>query len=109
MALTNDTITPFTYHSIQVFLVIYAFSIVFGRLYCAMHSFTDCAAGVTVGTAIWAAQLRWGDAFDAWVSANGWAGKRFNFVLDILLICIFSPNRCPFDWSILGTSSCRAC
>jgi len=37
-----------------------------------MHSFTDCAAGVAVGTAIWAAQMQWGIAFDAWVTQNSW-------------------------------------
>ncbi|KAL5637770.1 hypothetical protein ACGC1H_002136 [Rhizoctonia solani] len=71
--LANHVITPLVYHIIQVLLVIYAFSIVFGRLYCAMHSFTDCAAGVAVGTAIWAVQLQWGDAFDLWISSNGWS------------------------------------
>jgi hypothetical protein len=29
------------------------FSIVFGRLYTAMHSFTDCATGVVMGAGIW--------------------------------------------------------
>ncbi|KAF8605669.1 hypothetical protein BDV93DRAFT_521493 [Ceratobasidium sp. AG-I] len=70
--LADASITPFTYHIIQAVLVIYAFSIVFGRLYCAMHSFTDCAAGIAVGSAIWAAQLQWGDVVDAWVTQNTW-------------------------------------
>ncbi|KAG8794617.1 hypothetical protein FRC12_023115 [Ceratobasidium sp. 428] len=68
----NASISVFTYHVIQVLLVVYAFSIVFGRLYCAMHSFTDCIAGITVGTAIWAAQMQWGNAIDAWITQNGW-------------------------------------
>ena len=72
--LTNASITPLTYHVIQAVLVVYAFSIVFGRLYCAMHSFTDCAAGVALGSAIWAAQLQWGNAVDGWVTQNTWMG-----------------------------------
>jgi len=31
----------------------YVFSIVFGRLYTAMHSFTDCMMGVLMGAGIW--------------------------------------------------------
>ncbi|KAH7332750.1 phosphatidic acid phosphatase type 2/haloperoxidase [Rhizoctonia solani] len=86
--LANEAISPFAYHIIQVLLVIYAFSIVFGRLYCAMHSFTDCAAGVVVGTAIWAAQLQWGSAFDLWISSNGW-----NVPVIVLVSGLFLVHR----------------
>jgi hypothetical protein len=34
-------------------LVWYAVSVVFGRLYTAMHSFTDCVMGVVMGAVIW--------------------------------------------------------
>ncbi|KAG9093255.1 hypothetical protein FS749_014775 [Ceratobasidium sp. UAMH 11750] len=70
--LANDTISAVTYRIIQILLVIYASSIVFGRLYCAMHSFTDCIAGITLGSAIWAAQMQWGNAIDGWITQNGW-------------------------------------
>ncbi|QRW10624.1 dihydrosphingosine 1-phosphate phosphatase [Ceratobasidium sp. AG-Ba] len=68
----SSSIAPSTYYAIQTLLAVYAFSIVFGRLYCAMHSFTDCAAGVAIGTAIWAAQMQWGNAIDTWITQNGW-------------------------------------
>ncbi|CAE6481494.1 unnamed protein product [Rhizoctonia solani] len=84
--LINEAITPFVYHIIQTLLVIYAFSIVFGRLYCAMHSFTDCAAGIAVGTAIWAAQLQWGSAFDLWISSNGWSVPIIVLVSGLFLV-----------------------
>jgi len=42
------------------------------RVYCAMHSFTDCVTGVTLGTAIWALQWLLGDAFERWMVAPGW-------------------------------------
>ncbi|CAE6523518.1 unnamed protein product [Rhizoctonia solani] len=84
--LANQVISPFVYHIIQVLLVIYAFSIVFGRLYCAMHSFTDCAAGIAVGTAIWAAQLQWGSAFDLWISSNGWSVPVIILVTGLFLV-----------------------
>ena len=44
---------------LMIMLVIYTFSIVFGRLYTAMHSFTDCAVGVAMGAAIWWGQTSW--------------------------------------------------
>lgn len=44
---------------LTIFLGFYAFSIVFGRLYAAMHSFTDCAMGVVLGTGIWWAYSSW--------------------------------------------------
>lgn len=40
-------------------LVFYTFSIVFGRLYTAMHSFTDCVMGVILGAGIWWMQTDW--------------------------------------------------
>ncbi|KAK0189160.1 sphingosine-1-phosphate phosphatase [Armillaria mellea] len=46
-------ISPFTYTVLVVLLVFYTFSIVFGRLYTAMHSFTDCAVGVILGAGLW--------------------------------------------------------
>ncbi|KAH6887799.1 sphingosine-1-phosphate phosphatase [Coprinopsis sp. MPI-PUGE-AT-0042] len=42
-----------------VWLGIYAFSIVFGRLYTAMHSFTDCIAGTILGAGIWWGHGAW--------------------------------------------------
>jgi dihydrosphingosine 1-phosphate phosphatase len=57
------------------FLTLYAFSIVYGRIYTAMHSFTDCAAGVFLGTAIWAVYWISRDLLKTWVLAGGWEGK----------------------------------
>jgi hypothetical protein len=47
----------FTY--LTILLAIYTFSIVFGRLYTAMHSFTDCAVGVALGAGIWWGHSSW--------------------------------------------------
>ncbi|KAF9474578.1 hypothetical protein BDN70DRAFT_815445 [Pholiota conissans] len=40
-------------------LFIYAFSVVFGRLYTAMHSFTDCLVGIILGTGLWWWHTSW--------------------------------------------------
>ncbi|KXN85562.1 Dihydrosphingosine 1-phosphate phosphatase YSR3 [Leucoagaricus sp. SymC.cos] len=48
----SPSISPTSFTFLATLLGFYTFSIVFGRLYTAMHSFTDCAAGVLLGTAI---------------------------------------------------------
>ncbi|KAF8325770.1 phosphatidic acid phosphatase type 2/haloperoxidase [Cantharellus anzutake] len=65
-------VSPITYSLTCGILIIYAVSIVFGRLYCAMHSFSDCIMGVALGTAIWAAQVVFGDVFDDWLMTKSW-------------------------------------
>ncbi|KAL1738138.1 hypothetical protein HDZ31DRAFT_51449, partial [Schizophyllum fasciatum] len=40
-------------------LIVYSFSIVFGRLYTAMHCFTDCVAGVAVAVWLWWLDASW--------------------------------------------------
>ncbi|THV04795.1 hypothetical protein K435DRAFT_746622 [Dendrothele bispora CBS 962.96] len=42
-----------TYALSCLVLLWYTFSIVYGRLYTAMHSFIDCLMGVTLGASIW--------------------------------------------------------
>ncbi|KAF5351029.1 hypothetical protein D9756_008418 [Leucocoprinus leucothites] len=56
---TIPYISPTTFTILAALLGLYTFSIVFGRLYTAMHSFTDCAVGVLLGTAIWWAYNSW--------------------------------------------------
>ncbi|TFK21744.1 sphingosine-1-phosphate phosphatase [Coprinopsis marcescibilis] len=58
----NDTpsITSQEFYTIVAVLTFYTFSIVFGRLYTGMHSFTDCITGTVLGAGIW-----WGH--DSWV------------------------------------------
>ncbi|KAJ7647111.1 PAP2 superfamily-domain-containing protein [Roridomyces roridus] len=80
------------YAAMTTGLVIYANSIIFSRVYTAMHSFTDCAVGVYFGFILWLAQTSfaglpislnfpglftystticrgwgWGDHLEAWV------------------------------------------
>ena len=47
------------YNGLLSVLILYTFSIVFGRLYTAMHSFTDCLMGVLLGTVIWWVHTDW--------------------------------------------------
>lgn len=56
---TLPSISPTFFAILTALLGFYTFSIVFGRLYTAMHSYTDCAVGVLLGTAIWWAYSSW--------------------------------------------------
>ena len=64
-------ISPPLYTFLCILLVIYTFSIVFGRLYTAMHSFTDCTMGVVLGTLIWWVQTSW-EGFPVLFTENDW-------------------------------------
>jgi dihydrosphingosine 1-phosphate phosphatase len=50
---SEPVLSPDQFFILSGILAWYAFSIVFGRLYTAMHSFTDCVTGVILGTGIW--------------------------------------------------------
>lgn len=56
-------------------LVLYAISIVFGRIYTGMHSFTDCGVGVVLGAAVWAAYMITSDTMERWLESGSWTGK----------------------------------
>ncbi|EKM56390.1 uncharacterized protein PHACADRAFT_253476 [Phanerochaete carnosa HHB-10118-sp] len=56
-----------------ILLVIYCFSIVYGRLYTGMHSFADCAFGVFLGSAIWGLYALIGDILNEWLRTPGWS------------------------------------
>ncbi|KAH0581654.1 hypothetical protein H2248_011351 [Termitomyces sp. 'cryptogamus'] len=58
-SLPEPTISVHIYTLLTIILSIYVFSIVFGRIYTAMHSFTDCAVGTILGSLIWWAESSW--------------------------------------------------
>ncbi|KAG5637587.1 hypothetical protein H0H81_004038 [Sphagnurus paluster] len=58
-SLDEPVISPQAFTLIAAALSVYTFSIVFGRIYTAMHSFTDCAVGVALGAGIWWGQTSW--------------------------------------------------
>ncbi|KZV99226.1 hypothetical protein EXIGLDRAFT_605949 [Exidia glandulosa HHB12029] len=60
------------YYVSVVVLVWYTFSIVFGRLYTGMHSFTDCAVGTLLGSSLWFVHWTYGSTVDRWITNGGW-------------------------------------
>ena len=107
----SDYISSSTFWTAASVLLFYVFSIVYGRLYTAMHSFTDCLFGVLLGTALWAMHIWCGDYVSAWLHGSGWIGKSrvpmyilaFSCLLQILLLvpailiplCLLLVHRHP--------------
>ncbi|KAI0360328.1 PAP2-domain-containing protein [Trametes cingulata] len=83
---TEAVISATTYRILIVLLLFYVFSIVYGRLYTAMHSFTDCIAGMTIGTAVWAVHILVGDYVDTWIRTSGWIVPAVIVPLCLLLV-----------------------
>ncbi|KAF9082272.1 hypothetical protein BGX23_012632 [Mortierella sp. AD031] len=54
-------------------LFVYLFSIIFGRLYCGMHTKTDIIGGSVIGILVWAAQWSFHDAIDSLMTSSSWA------------------------------------
>ena len=101
---SESSISSTSYYAYLAAIIFYASSIVFGRIYTAMHSFTDCAFGIILGTAIWALQHLYLERVDAAIINGGWVGKSWDCVFSevatqhIPTITIqSSPLRCDLD------------
>lgn len=55
-------------------LCVYLFSVIFGRLYCGMHTKTDIIGGTVIGILVWAAQWSFHDAIDSLMTSPSWTG-----------------------------------
>ena len=95
LASTSDwSISPTTYWVASVLLAWYAFSIVYGRLYTAMHSFTDCIMGCVMGAAVWAGYWIMENRIERWLETPGWTGQYSSSTItpitihvDLIFIC----------------------
>ncbi|KAI9836750.1 MAG: hypothetical protein M1837_003238 [Sclerophora amabilis] len=67
----ESTVPPNTRLLIEVFLYIYAISIILGRLYCGMHGFLDVIIGGLVGAFVAGVQCLYGQSMDEYL----WSGS----------------------------------
>ncbi|TFY53347.1 hypothetical protein EVJ58_g9506 [Rhodofomes roseus] len=67
-------------------LLFYVFSIVYGRLYTGMHSFTDCVCGFVLGTGIWAIHLFYSDALHVWIRDSDWIVPAVTIPVSLLMV-----------------------
>ncbi|KAH9930487.1 PAP2 superfamily-domain-containing protein [Epithele typhae] len=86
----DGPISQFGYNCIIGILCFYVFSIVFGRLYTGMHSFTDCVGGVVLGASIWGLHILIGESVDAWSREQGWIVPAL-----IVPMCLVLVHRHP--------------
>ncbi|KAG1801268.1 PAP2 superfamily-domain-containing protein [Suillus variegatus] len=68
----SAAISSSIYYTSCIILVIYAVTVVFGRLYTGMHSFIDCAVGVFLGVIIWGGYVIMKEAFGNWLATAHW-------------------------------------
>lgn len=72
---SDSSISSTSYCVYLIGIIVYAFSIVFGRIYAAMHSFTDCIFGIIVGAVIWAFQHFYLERIVEAITHGGLIGK----------------------------------
>ncbi|EJF56556.1 hypothetical protein DICSQDRAFT_71301 [Dichomitus squalens LYAD-421 SS1] len=88
--LVQGQISERTYQLGVALLLFYVFSIVYGRLYTAMHSFTDCIMGVALGAGIWGLHVLCREYVDNWVRDGG-----FIVPATIVPLCLYLVHRHP--------------
>lgn len=81
----HSAISSSTYWISCGILVLYGVSIVFGRIYTGMHSFTDCGAGVALGATIWAVYVVSSNTIERWLESGSWIGKAHHYRIVLAL------------------------
>lgn len=66
----SDLFEQSTKIGILFFLVVYYFSLIFGRLYCGMHGFFDVLTGSLVGLLLFLFRYFFGEQWDHWLLAS---------------------------------------
>ncbi|KAL0470176.1 sphingosine-1-phosphate phosphohydrolase [Neurospora intermedia] len=99
----KNTFSPSTTFALELLAYFYAFSIVFGRLYCGMHGFLDVIIGSIMGAAISYIEFYYGPPFQDWLYASDYLAPIL-FAIAILILVRIHPepaDDCPcFDDSV---------
>ncbi|KAI1316211.1 hypothetical protein EDD11_010321 [Mortierella claussenii] len=100
--LTTDPASwsPYTRELSILGLIVYAVSIVYGRLYCGMHSITDCVGGSLIGISIWATQWTFRQTIEYYMVSPVWWVPPLVIGTGIFLVSIIPDpvDDCPcFD------------
>ncbi|KAF9934430.1 hypothetical protein BGZ67_003843 [Mortierella alpina] len=100
--LTTDPASwsPYTRELSILGLIVYAVSIVYGRLYCGMHSITDCVGGSLIGLSIWAVQWTFRHTIEYYMVSPVWWVPVFVVAAGIFMVSIIPDpvDDCPcFD------------
>ncbi|KAF9931187.1 hypothetical protein FBU30_010630 [Linnemannia zychae] len=100
--LTTDPLSwsPYTRELAIFGLIVYAVSIIYGRLYCGMHSITDCIGGTLIGLSIWATQWTFRHTIEYYMVSPIWWVPLVVIATGIFLVSIIPDpvDNCPcFD------------
>lgn len=99
----DNTLSPLATTALQIFLYIYVFSIVLGRLYCGMHGFLDVIVGSVMGAVIAWLQLRFGPALATYVVTGTFKEAAVIALITLALVRIHPEpaDDCPcYDDSV---------
>ncbi|KAG1767644.1 PAP2 superfamily-domain-containing protein [Suillus occidentalis] len=112
----STAISSSVYYASCTVLVIYAVTVVFGRLYTGMHSFTDCVVGVFLGVIIWGAYTMMKETFGNWLATAHWIVPSTMIPICLLLVhyhphpvddCPCFEDAIAFVSVLLGIALCR--
>ncbi|KAG1733955.1 PAP2 superfamily-domain-containing protein [Suillus lakei] len=104
----STAISPSIYYASCATLMIYPITVVFGRLYTGMHSFTDCAVGVFLGVIIWGAYVIMKETFGNWLASAHWIVSLTMIPICLLLVHYHPhPDAIAFVSVFLGIALCR--
>ncbi|KZS97197.1 acid phosphatase/Vanadium-dependent haloperoxidase [Sistotremastrum niveocremeum HHB9708] len=90
LLLSNPTLSTTAFTLSCILLSIYTLSIVFGRIYCGMHSFTDCMGGTLLGALVTVFWWVLGDPVVLWLKDAAWTVP-----LTLVPLALFMINRHP--------------
>ncbi|KAK3839593.1 MAG: PAP2 superfamily-domain-containing protein [Linnemannia gamsii] len=92
--------SPYTRELAIFGLIVYAVSIIYGRLYCGMHSITDCIGGTLIGLGIWATHWAFRHTIEYYMVSPVWWVPIVVVATGIFLVSIIPDpvDNCPcFD------------
>src|SRR5258706_8640917 len=78
--------SPVVYNNSLAVLLWYGTSIVFGRLYCGMHSFTDVTVGTVIGALVGALQGIYGEHIEHFIGNATWLLPVCMILASLLLV-----------------------
>lgn len=99
----GNTYSPTTTLALEALAYFYAFSIVFGRLYCGMHGFLDVVVGSIMGALISVVEFYYTPHFEAWLLSSGYLAPLAVALVIIILVRVHPEpaDDCPcFDDSV---------
>ncbi|EGW34694.1 uncharacterized protein SPAPADRAFT_130963 [Spathaspora passalidarum NRRL Y-27907] len=95
--LVNLDISRGEYWALMSGLILYYFSLIFGRLYCGMHGFLDIFIGSSVGASLFAFRHYWGKQWDEFLFNNALGAIPSAIIIIALFMSFIHVHSEPVD------------